>query len=218
MTAEPFVRWGWIADHLDDIWARTVEHLELTGIAVGVGFGIALVMAMVSLRFRRTYAPISWVAGILYTIPSLALFTLLASYTGLSRLTAEIGLVSYTLLILLRNIVTGVRGVPGPIREAAVAMGYRRLALFFRIELPLALPVVVAGLRIATVTIVGLVTVTALIGQGGYGFFILDGLRRDFTTPLVTGCVLSIALALACDLALLGAERALTPWARRRTS
>ena len=216
MTAEPFVRWSWIADHLDDIWARTIEHLELTGIAVGVGFAIALALAMLSLRFRRTYAPISWLAGILYMIPSLALFTLLASYTGLTRVTAEIGLVSYTLLILLRNIVTGIRGVPPSVREAAVAMGYRRLALFFRIELPLALPVVVAGLRIATVTIVGLVTVTALIGQGGYGFFILDGLRRDFTTPLVAGCVLSIALALVCDLALLGAERALTPWSRRR--
>jgi osmoprotectant transport system permease protein len=216
MTHDPFIRWSWVGSHLDDIWARTLEHLELTGIAVGIGFGIALGLAMVSLRFRRTYAPITWVTGILYTIPSLALFTLLASYTGLTRVTAEIGLVSYTLLILLRNIVTGVRGVPSSIREAAIAMGYRRLALFFRIELPLALPVVVAGLRIATVTIVGLITVTALIGQGGYGFFILDGLRRDFTTPLVLGCILSIALALVFDLALLGAERALTPWSRRR--
>jgi osmoprotectant transport system permease protein len=218
LTRQAFVSWDWIGSHLDEIWARTLEHLELTGIAVGVGFGIALALAMLSLRFRRTYAPITWVTGIFYTIPSLALFTLLASYTGLTRLTAEIGLVSYTLLILLRNIVTGVRGVPSSVREAAVAMGYRRLALFFRIELPLAMPVVIAGLRIATVTIVGLVTVTALIGQGGYGFFILDGLRRDFTTPLVLGCVLSIAMALAFDLALLGAERALTPWARSRAA
>ena len=215
MRGEAFIRWSWIADHADDIWSRTVEHVQLTGIAVGVGFAIALGLSIVALCLPRAYAPISWVTGVLYTIPSLALFTLLASYTGLTKLTAEIGLVSYTLLILLRNIVTGVRGVPAPVREAAVAMGYRPTAMFLRIELPLALPVVVAGLRIATVTIVGLVTVTALIGQGGYGFFILDGLRRDFTTPLVTGCLLSIALAAVFDLALVGAERALTPWARR---
>lgn len=216
MTSDPFLRWDWVGSHLDDIWVRTLEHLQLTGLAVGVGFAVALLLAMLSLRYRSTYAPITWVTGILYTIPSLALFTLLASFTGLTRVTAEIGLVSYTLLILLRNIVIGVRGVPASVREAAIAMGYRRQALFFRIELPLALPVVVAGLRIATVTIVGLVTVTALIGQGGYGFFILDGLRRDFTTPLVLGCVLSIGMALVFDLALLGAERVLTPWLRRR--
>jgi osmoprotectant transport system permease protein len=155
------------------------------------------------------------VTGILYTIPSLALFALLVPYFGLSFLTAEIGLVSYTLLILIRNIVAGIDGVPAPVREAATGMGYTRWRLFWSIELPLALPVIVAGLRIATVTVVGLVTVTALIGQGGLGFFILDGLRRFFNTPLIVGAVLSVALAVALDLILLGAERALTPWRRR---
>jgi osmoprotectant transport system permease protein len=215
ILAEPLIRWDWVARHAPEIWQRTIDHVVLTAVAVGIGFGASMVLAMVALRFRRTYAPITWVTGILYTIPSLALFALLVPYFGLSFLTAEIGLVSYTLLILIRNIVAGIDGVPAPVREAATGMGYTRWRLFWSIELPLALPVIVAGLRIATVTVVGLVTVTALIGQGGLGFFILDGLRRFFNTPLIVGAVLSVALAVALDLILLGAERALTPWRRR---
>lgn len=213
---EPFIRWDWVAGHLDDIWTRTIEHLTLTGLAVGIGLVAAMGLAALSLRFRRTYTPITWVTGTLYTVPSLALFALLVPITGLSLVTAEVGLVSYTLLILVRNIVAGIDGVPPSMREAAIAMGYRRWRLLFEIELPHALPVIVAGVRIATVTTVGLVTITALIGQGGYGFFINDGLRRFFNTPLVVGAVLSVALAVTLDLALVGIERALTPWARRR--
>lgn len=218
MTDEPLLRWDWIASHLGDIWTRTVEHLLLTGIAVGVGFAIAMVLSLVALRFRRVYTPITWFAGILYTIPSIALFALLIPVTGLSTTTAEIGLVSYTLLILVRNIVAGIDGVPPSVKDAAVAMGYRRVRMFLEIELPLALPVIIAGLRIATVTIVGLVTVTALIGQGGYGFLIYDGLRRFFNTPLIVGATLSVAMAVALDGILVVAERALTPWARRRVA
>lgn len=218
MTEEPLVRWDWVGSHLDDIWARTVEHLTLTGIAVGIGFVIAMLFALVALRYRRAYAPISWFAGILYTIPSIALFALLIPATGLTITTAEVGLVSYTLLILVRNIVAGIDGVPAHVREAAVAMGYRRWRMFVQIEVPLALPVIVTGLRIATVTTVGLVTVTALIGQGGYGAFINDGLQRFFNTPLIVGAVLSVALAVALDVALVLIERALTPWARRRAA
>ena len=214
---EPFVRWDWVAGHLDDIWARTIEHLTLTGIAVGLGFVIAMALAIVALRYRRAFAPISWFTGILYTIPSIALFALLIPVTGLTITTAEVGLVSYTLLILVRNIVAGIDGVPSSVREAAVAMGYRRWRMFLQIEVPLALPVIVAGLRIATVTTVGLVTVTALIGQGGYGAFINDGLQRFFNTPLIVGAVLSVALAVTLDVALVLVERALTPWARRET-
>jgi osmoprotectant transport system permease protein len=212
---EPLVRWDWVGSHLDDIWARTVEHLTLTGIAVGAGFVIAMALAIIALRYRRTFAPISWITGILYTIPSIALFALLIPVTGLTITTAEVGLVSYTLLILVRNIVAGIDGVPAAVREAAVAMGYRRWRMFAQIEVPLALPVIVAGLRIATVTTVGLVTVTALIGQGGYGAFINDGLQRFFNTPLIVGAVLSVALAITLDVALVLLERALTPWARR---
>jgi len=211
---EPFIRWNWIGSHLGEIGARTVQHLELTGIAVGVGFVIAMALSVLALRRRWTYSPITWFTGVLYTIPSIALFALLVPITGLTTLTAEIGLVSYTLLILIRNIVAGIDGVPYAVRDAAIAMGYTRRRMFFEIELPLATPVVVAGLRIATVTTVGLVTLTALIGQGGYGYFINDGLRRFFNTPLFVGAALSVALAVALDVALVFVERALTPWRR----
>ena len=216
MPDEPFIRWDWIAGHLGDIGMRTVQHLELTGIAVGVGFLLAMALSVLALRRRITYTPITWFAGILYTIPSIALFALLVPITGLSIVTAEIGLVSYTLLILIRNIVAGIDGVPHSVRDAAVAMGYTPWRLFFSIELPLAAPVIIAGLRIATVTTVGLVTITALIGQGGYGYFIDDGLRRFFNTPLFVGAVASVGLAIALDVGLVVIERAVTPWARRR--
>ncbi len=215
---DAFFRWDWVADHLDDIWEKTAEHLVLTGIALGVGLAVSLALSVVALRFRPSYGPITWVTGFLYTIPSLALFAFLVPITGFTVLTAEIGLVSYTLLILVRNIVAGIDGVDPAIVEAARGMGYRDRQLFLKIELPLAVPVIVAGLRIAAVTTIGLVTVTALIGQGGVGFFILRGLNRFFSTEIVLGTVLSVLLAVAADVALLLAERALTPWARRRAA
>ena len=212
---DAFFRWDWVFSHLDDIWERVVEHLVLTGIALGVGLAISLVLALVALRFRRSYAPITWVTGIFYSIPSLALFAFLVPITGFTLLTAEIGLVGYTLLILVRNIVAGIDGVPAETREAALGMGYSRARLFREIELPLALPVIIAGLRIAAVTVIGLVTVTALIGQGGVGFFILRGLQRFFSTEIVLGTALSVVLAVVVDFGLLLLERSLTPWSRR---
>ena len=179
---------------------------------------LSLALAALALRWRRTYQPITWVTGIFYSIPSLALFAFLVPITGFSLLTAEIGLVSYTLLILVRNIVAGIDGVPEETREAAIGMGYRRFRLFLEIELPLALPVIIAGLRIAAVTVIGLVTVTALIGQGGVGFFILRGLQRFFSTEIVLGTALSVILAVIVDVGLLLLERALTPWARRKVA
>ena len=216
--APPFFRWSWVSNNLGDIWDRTVEHVVLTAIAIGIGLVISLVLSLVALRYRRSYTPITWVAGILYTIPSLALFALLVPVTGLSVTTAEIGLVGYTLLILVRNIVAGIDGVPAPVKEAALGMGYSRRRLFWEIELPLAMPVIIAGIRIAAVTIVGLVTVTALIGLGGLGFFILRGLNSFFNTMIIVGSVLSVVLAVVIDLALVGAQRLLTPWARRRAA
>ena len=175
-----------------------------------------------ALRYRRAYAPITWATGILYTIPSLALFAFLVPITGISRLTAEIGLIGYTLLILIRNIVAGIDGVPADVKEAATGMGFTRRRMFLEIEVPLALPVIVAGIRIATVTVVGLVTITALIGQGGLGKFIDRGLDFFYTsigtTQIVVGTVLSVVLAMALDVALVLVERALTPWARRRAA
>lgn len=212
----PLVDWAWVGRHLDDIRAQTLEHVILTAIALGAGMAISLPLAILAARKPRALPPITWFAGLLYTIPSIALFALLVPVTGLTMLTAEIGLTSYTLLILIRNIHAGLASVPAPVREAALAMGYTRSRMLWRVEMPLALPVIVAGLRIATVTTIGLVTVTSLIAYGGLGRFIYDGLQRFFNTPLIVGSALSIALALAADVLLLGAQRALTPWARAR--
>ena len=220
-TDEPFVRWDWIGRNIDNLWEATQEHIILTAIAVGVGLVISLLLSVVALRWRKTYTPITWVTGVLYAIPSLALFAFLVPVTGLTRLTAEIGLVSYTLLILIRNIVAGIDGVPESVLEAARGMGYTNRRMFFDIQLPLAMPVIIAGVRIATVTTIGLVTITALIGQGGLGFFILRGLQffsAIGTTQILAGTVLSVLLAVIADLALLGLERLLTPWARRKAT
>jgi osmoprotectant transport system permease protein len=210
---EPLIRWDWIASHFDEFAFRLGEHIELTVIAVGVGFVIAFALSLLILRVPRAEGPITWITGTLYTIPSLALFALLIPYTGLTILTAEIGLVGYTLLILIHNIVRGIRGVPADVREAAVGMGYAPREILVRVELPLALAVIIAGVRVATVTTIGLVTVTALIGQGGFGYLILTGMQRGFfTTEMIAGAVLSVALAIVADALLVLLQRRLTPW------
>jgi osmoprotectant transport system permease protein len=208
--------WGWISDHTDLIWTKFVEHLELTVIAVVIGMLVSLPLGVYSHRHKIAYPPIASVAGLLYTIPSVALFAFLLPWTGLTIRTAEIGLVSYTLLILIRNIVTGLQGVPGDTKEAAVGMGYTPRQLLWRVEIPLALPVIMAGVRLTTVTTIGLVTVTALIGLGGFGSLILEGFRFLDASPLVVGAVASLLLAVAMDGLLVTAERRVTPWARRR--
>ena len=210
--------WQWILDNRAEIVRLLLQHLQLTVIAVAVGFVISFPLAVFAYRHRAAYAPITWVTGLLYTIPGIALFVLLLPFTGLSITTAEVGLVSYTLLILIRNTVTGLRSVPEDVKEAARGMGYTSRQLLWRVELPLALPAIVAGIRIATVSTIGLVTVAALIGRGGLGQLILEGLNRLFNTEVLVGAVLSVALALAADSALLLGQRALTPWARDQTS
>jgi osmoprotectant transport system permease protein len=213
---EPLILWDWTFNHLPELWQRVQEHLILTGIAVSVGFVIAFVLSLAIREVPKLYSPITWVTGVLYTIPSLALFAFLIPFTGLSILTAEIGLVSYTLLILVRNIVGGLRSVPADVREAAVGMGYSDWQLLWHIELPLATAVIIAGVRVAVVTTVGLVTVTGLIGQGGLGSLIVQGLQGLFATPLVLGAVGSIALAVVLDGALVVIQRWATPWQRAR--
>jgi osmoprotectant transport system permease protein len=213
-----FFRWDWAIDHLDDVQVQLVEHLWLTVIAVGIGFAISFSLAILSYRYRFAYGPLLAISGLLYTIPSLALFALLVPFYGLSTLTAEIGLVSYTQLILIRNIVTGLHGVSEDVKDAARGMGYSQWQLLWRVELPLAVPSMVAGLRIATVTTIGLVTVTAVIGMGGLGKLILRGLTISFSTAIVLGAVFSLLLAIVADLLLLLAERYLVPWARRRAA
>lgn len=211
---------AWVVENLDRIGGLLLEHVYLTGLAVGIGLVISFALALVIRNRPRLYGPVVGVTGTLYAIPSLALFALLTPVTGLGTvLTAEIALVSYTLLILVRNIVEGLRGVPPDAVEAAVGMGYTPLQRLLRVELPLALPVIVAGIRIATVTTVGLVTVTALIGLGGLGYLIVTiGVNRGSfgLTAVVTGIALAVGLAFVADVALLRLQRALTPWARRR--
>jgi osmoprotectant transport system permease protein len=216
LAKEPLIRWDWVVDHRHEIWSRFVQHVDLTVIAVGIGLAISLPLAIFAHRHRAAYAPITWVTGLMYTIPSLALFVILLPITGLSTTTAEIGLVSYTLLILIRNAVVGLQGVPEDVKEAARGMGYTDRALLWRVEIPLALPAIMAGIRIATVSTIGLVTVAALIGRGGLGQFILEGLSTFFNTEIFLGAALSVAFALAADGFLLGVQTILTPWTRGR--
>jgi osmoprotectant transport system permease protein len=211
-----WIWWHWVATHLDEIHTRVNEHIVLTLLAVGIGFAIAFPLGIVSHQWRRFYGPLLAVTSGLYTLPSIALFGLMIPTFGLTRTTAVIPLALYTLLLLLRNIVVGLDSVPAEILDAADGMGYTRVRKLVQVELPIALPAIVAGLRIAFVSTIGLVTVTALIGQGGLGRFIIDGQQRDFRTPLVVGTSLSIALAVAADLLLVGALRLATPWARRK--
>lgn len=207
--------WDWVGEHRSLILELARAHVELTLLAVVIGLVLSFPLALAARRWRLLYGPVLSATGALYAIPSLALFALLLPWTGLTRTTALIGLVSYTLLILVRNIVAGLDAVAPEVSEAATAMGMRPARRLLSVELPLALPAVVAGVRVATVTIIGLVTVAALIGHGGLGQLILDGLNRSFPTPLVVGSVLSVALAAGADLALVGVQRLLSPWAAR---
>jgi osmoprotectant transport system permease protein len=218
VLAAELLRWSWIGDHLDDIRDDLVQHVQLTGLAVVLGTLLAFPLALAAIRWPRLYAPILGLTGVLFTIPSLALFILLIPFTGLKISTALIGLTMYTLLILVRNMVEGLRGVDRDVREAAEAMGYTPARQLFGVELPLAMPVIMAGVRIATVTTIGLVTVTALIGWGGLGQLFIDGFTLNFSTPLIVGIVLSALLAFAADLLLVGVQWWLTPWARGRGS
>ena len=217
MEGQPFFRPEWIGDNLDVIGARLWEHVQMTVIAVAIGVLVSFALALLIRRIPVLYGPIVGFTGTLYAIPSLALFAILVAFLGLSLAAAEVALVSYTLLILVRNIVAGLRGVPDEVIEAATGMGLTSTQRLLRIELPIALPVIVAGLRIATVTTIGLVTVTALIGRGGLGYLIVNtGINRFFPTSIYTGVVLCVLLAVAADLGLLGVQRWLTPWARAR--
>jgi osmoprotectant transport system permease protein len=192
-----------------------LAHIVLTGIAVGIGFALSLLLTLLVVRWRRLEAPVVAVTGMLYTIPSLALFALLVPFTGLSLVSAEIGLVSYTLLILIRNMLAGLDGVPDDIVEAADGMGHTRLQRLVGVELPLAVPLIVAGLRIATVTTIGLVMVTAAIGEGGLGQVLLRGFNLRHWDLVYGALVAMIGLAIVADLVLVGAGRLLTPWQRR---
>ncbi len=216
---DAFIDWTWVSDNADVIWAALREHVLLTVLAVGIGLLISLPLSLLAVEYRWALPPIVSFTGFLYTIPSLALLAFLVPITGLTRTTALIPLVSYTLLILIRNIVEGLDSVPTHVTEAADGMGFTRLRRRLRVELPIAMPAIMAGIRIATVTTIGLVTVTALIGTDNFGQLILGGLQQrvgGFRTEIVVGVLGSVLLALVADLALAGVGRLVTPWARKR--
>jgi osmoprotectant transport system permease protein len=216
---EEFIRWDWLARNLDMLAFRLGEHMLITLVAVVVGFAIAFPVALLIHRRRRLIGPILGLAGALYVIPSLALFGLLIPITGISLLTAEIALVSYTLLILVRNTLIGLDGVSPEVLDAADGLGLSTRQRLWRVELPLAVPLIVTGLRLATVTTIGLVAVTALIGQGGLGFVILTlGIDRFFATAIYAGSLLSVLLAVVADLGFVWLQRRLTPWSRARVA
>lgn len=208
---------SWFFDNFSSRFEpRLWEHLELTGIAIAIGFIIAFTAAIFAYKQPWFEGPFALFAAFLYTIPSLALFELLVPITGINRSTIEIGLVSYTLLILFRNTLTGLRGVPPPAIEAARAMGLTPAQSLFRVELPLALPAIMAGVRIATVTTISLATVAAYITPLGLGAPIFDAIQTGFKTEFVAAGVLAILLAIVVDMLLVVVQRAMTPWSRRR--
>ncbi|MBD0281899.1 MAG: ABC transporter permease [Thermoleophilaceae bacterium] len=205
----------WFLDNFDRVFApRLVEHIELTAIAVGIGFAISFAAALVSFSRGWFETPFAIFAAFLYTIPSLAFFQLMVPITGLSMTSAEIALVSYTLLILFRNTLTGLREVPQDARVAARAMGLTQWQLLRRVELPLALPAIMAGIRIATVTTISLATVAAFIGVGGLGQPIFNAIQSGFKTEFVAAGLMAVLLALVADGLLVLVQRLLTPWAR----
>jgi osmoprotectant transport system permease protein len=208
--------WDWVKDNWSDTLApRLWEHLQITAIAVSIGFAIAFAAALLAYRYRRFEAPFANFAGLLFTIPSIAAFQLLVPITGLTRTTILIPLVAYSLLIMFRNTLTGLRDVPEEVRDAARGMGLTDRQLLWRVELPVAVPAIVAGLRSATVTTIGLATIAALVIDEGLGAPIFEAIPTSFNTELIAAGGLAIALAVAADIVLLLAQRQLTPWARR---
>ena len=206
--------WDWISRNTDLIRSSVEEHVILTVWAVGLGLLIALPLGVAANRWPRIYGPALAVTGIMFTVPSLAAFAFLIPYTGLSRTTALIPLTSYTLLILLRNVVAGLRSVPAEIKDAADGMGFSALRRLVQVELPLALPTIMAGIRIATVTIIGLAAVAGLLAIPSLGNLIYVGQNRPIRTAVTVGIALSIALAVVADLLLSLIQRLLTPWIR----
>ncbi|GAB2964536.1 ABC transporter permease [Streptomyces heilongjiangensis] len=213
---EPLVRWQWIADHTAELADYTALHLRLGLLPVLFGLLVSVPLGILCHRRRRLYPPVLTVANILYSIPSLALFMVFVRYTGLTEQTVMIPLTLYTLSVLVPNVVDGLASVPEPVRLAATAMGFGTVRRVLQVELPIAVPVVIAGVRVAAVSSLSLVAVGQLIGQGGLGYYITRGLQLDFPTPIVTAIVLIMLLALVTDALLVVAQRLLTPWSRSR--
>ncbi|WP_244509315.1 ABC transporter permease [Nocardioides lianchengensis] len=204
----------YLSDRQDQIVDATVQHLAITVAAVVLGVLIAFPLALLARRYPRLESTVLGVSTGVYTIPSLALFPLLVPFTGLSPTTVVIGLALYALTVLVRAILEGLRSVPDEVRESATGLGYGAGRLLLRVELPLALPVIMAGLRVATVSTVALTTVGSLVAYGGLGNLIKDGVSTNFRAELLTASVLCVLLALVLDVVLVLTQRVLTPWTR----
>jgi osmoprotectant transport system permease protein len=217
VTGDHLFCWDWVRDHWGDtLEPSLVQHVELTLIAVSVGFAIAAVLALLAHRVRAVDQPIGVTAALIYTIPSLAIFQLLVPFFGLTTTTVEIPLVGYSLVILYPNILAGLRSAPPDVLEAARGMGLRRRQVLLRIELPLAVPAIIGGLRIAVVSTVSIATIAAFLGEKGLGYPIFQALKEPtpFKTEIYSAGILVVGLALACDLVLVSIRRLLVPWMR----
>lgn len=218
---EPLVRWDWIARNWDNGGPTSVKvllenHIVMAFVPVVAGLLIAVPLGLACARYRWLYQPTVGIMNVVYSLPSLALFSILLSVTGLTQTTVIIPLTLFSLAVLIPAVVDGMRSVPDHVRQSAVAMGFQPYRRLISVELPIAVPVVLAGLRVAAVSSISLVSVGALIGQGGLGYLFIDGWQRQFYTPIVVGIVLVVAMALVADLVIIAAQRLLTPWARRR--
>jgi osmoprotectant transport system permease protein len=207
--------WSWISSNGALIWQYTRLHLVLGVVPPLIGLAISLPLGIAAARWRWFYPPVLTVVNVLYAIPALAFFIVLIPSLGLTSTNVIVALTVYSLCVLVPNVVAGLRAVPGPVRQAATAMGYGALRRLVTVELPLAAPVVIAGLRVAVVSSISLASLGQLIGVSSLGYFFIDGEQRDFPTEIIVALVLIILLALACDLVLVGVRRALTPWQAR---
>jgi len=212
--SNPWFSWEYLQRNSADVLTALQQHTTLTLEAVALAFALALPLGALAHLRPRLGAPLLGVAGVMYTVPSLALFAVLAPYTGVGRTTVLVGLVAYALLVLIRNVLVGLQGVDPAVRDAARGMGYGRVRLLLTVELPQAVPSIVAGLRLATVSTVALVTVGVVVGYGGLGQLMFRGFRSNYHAEIMTATVLCLLLALVCDLVIAGVGRQLTPWAR----
>ncbi|HEY1914982.1 MAG TPA: ABC transporter permease subunit [Streptosporangiaceae bacterium] len=209
---------SWVTGNISELVHLTGQNAYLALIPVLIGLLVSIPLGVVCLRYSWLYAPVLGLTSVLYALPALALFVILVDYTGLTNTTVMIPLAVYSLAILFPSVVDGLKAVPEPVRQAAVAMGFGTWRRLFSVELPIATPIIIAGLRVACVSSISLVSVGQLIGIGGLGFLLEDGQQRDFDTEIVTGIILIVVLALVVDLILVLARRLLTPWQRGRVS
>ncbi|MER6217362.1 MULTISPECIES: ABC transporter permease [unclassified Streptomyces] len=214
LVANDWICWDYVTSRAPELADATLEHVWITAVSVLIGVVIAVPLALLARRGRRWAAPVLGLTTLLYTIPSLAMFSLLLPFFGLSAALVVTGLVLYSLTILVRNVMAGLQAVPEEVREAARGMGYGPARLLWQVELPLALPALLAGVRIATVSTVALTTVGSIVGKGGLGNLIAPAVSSSFKAQVLTASVLCVLLALAADLLLLGLQRLLTPWTR----